>query len=110
MQILNRSKVDNHTADIAAAKNLYSMHVFFPTFLVWDLMTLPHSQCPDCSINCISYTLFLKWVNFYDYDYSPPLGVENVKIRGNSDIIRGPPTTLFRPLKILTNLHKRRVR
>ena len=41
MQILNRSKVDNHTADIAAAKNLYSMHVFFPTFLVWDLMTPP---------------------------------------------------------------------
>ena len=33
-----------------------------------------------------------------------PLGVENVKIQGNSEKIRGPPggtsTTLFRPLKI----------
>ena len=32
----------------------------------------------------------------------PPLGVENVKIRENSEKIRGPPgpsTTLFRPLK-----------
>ena len=36
-----------------------------PTFLVWDLMT-PR----------------------------PTLGVENVKIRENSEKIRGPPTTL----------------
>ena len=49
----------------------------------------------------------------------PPLGVENVKIRKNSEKIRGPPTTLFRVLgaprallksKILTNLLRRRVR
>ena len=50
---------------------------FFGNFLVKDLMTPP----------------------------SPPLGVENVKIRENSEKFRGPPGTS----KILTNLLKRRV-
>ena len=32
---------------------------------------------------------------------TPPLGVENVKIRENSEKIRGPPITLFRALGAL---------
>ena len=34
----------------------------------------------------------------------PPLGVENVKIRENSEKIRGQSRTLFRPLKTVAKM------
>ena len=76
-------KIDNVTIKIKIKEthlnikyDIYAMFLvlFFrkkiSTSLVWDLMTPP----------------------------PPPLGVENVKIRENSEKIRGPSTTLYRAL------------